>query len=231
VRSVSLSMCVLVLLAGVVCAAVPVCAQDADPLPTLDELLGTEGGASEGGEGDEGVEGDELPGGESEREAELDRLLSGQEIVDEFRSAVALMDRSARRLGESRDTGLTTQRMQEEVLRALDKLIADAQQRGQQSSSSSSSSSQDQQQEQGQQQPGQQSSPKSASGDNQGDASAPGRQDGALGPEQAADLAAWGNLPARLRDALVQGASDRFSATYRKLTEEYYRRLAEEAEE
>ncbi len=217
----------IVMLVGVVCGALPVCAQDADPLPTLDELLGTEGGASEG---DEGGVGDELPGGASEREAELDRLLSGQEIVDAFRTAVALMDRSARRLGESRDTGLTTQRMQEEVLRALDTLIADAQQRGQQSSaSSSSSSSQDQQQ--GQQQPGQQSSPRSASGDNPAEAGAPGRQDGALGPEQAADLAAWGNLPARFRDALVQGASDRFSATYRKLTEEYYRRLAEDPEE
>lgn len=199
----------------------PSAAQDADPLPTLDELLGTEGGASEG---DDGVA---LPEGEAENE--LDRLLSGQEIVDEFRSAVDLMSRSAARLGEARDTGLGTQRMQEGVLKALDKLIADAQQRGQQSSSSSSSSSARQQGQQ--QQPGQQSSPQASSGDNRGEADAPGRQDGALGPEQAADLAAWGNLPARFRDALVQGASDRFSATYRRLTEEYYRKLAEDPEE
>ena len=200
----------------------PAAAQDADPLPTLDELLGTEGGASEGG--------DEVELPEDEGETELDRLLSGQEIVDEFRSAVDLMNRSAERLGGARDTGLTTQRMQEDVLRALDKLIADAQQRGQQSSSSSSSSSQQQQQGQ-QQQPGQQSSPQASQGDNRGEANAPGGQEGALGPEQAADLAAWGNLPARFRDALVQGASDRFSATYRRLTEEYYRRLAEDPKE
>lgn len=214
-----------VFLGVVLCGGARVCAQDSDPLPTLDELLGTAGGAS-GGAGEV-----ELPGGELEGESELDRLLSGQEIVDEFRSAVALMDRSARRLGEGGDTGLATQRMQEEVLRALDKLIADAQRRGQQSSSSSSSSGQDQEQSQGQRQPGQQSSPRSSSGDNKGEAEAPGRQDGALGPERAADLASWGNLPARFRDALVQGAGGRFSATYRKLTEEYYRRLAEDPEE
>ncbi|MFG0259817.1 MAG: hypothetical protein ACF8LK_05625 [Phycisphaerales bacterium JB041] len=219
-RASSWSLAVLVLL---LCGAAPVSAQDADPLPTLDELLGTEGGASEGGDVVE------LPG--EGGETELDRLLSGQEIVDEFRSAVDLMTRSAERLSGARDTGLATQRMQEDVLRALDKLIADAQQRGQQSSSSSSSSSSQEQQGQRQQQPGQQTSPQASRGDNRGEANAPGRQDGALGPEQAADLAAWGNLPARFRDALVQGASDRFSATYRRLTEEYYRRLAEDPEE
>ncbi|MFG0243430.1 MAG: hypothetical protein ACF8R9_11660 [Phycisphaerales bacterium JB054] len=213
----------VVMIAFALWGVAPAAAQDGDPLPTLDELLGTEGGASEGGDVVE------LP--EDAGETELDRLLSGQEIVDEFRSAVDLMNRSAERLGGARDTGLTTQRMQEDVLRALDKLIADAQQRGQQSSSSSSSSSQQQQQQGQQQQPGQQSSPQSSQGDNRGEANAPGRQDGALGPEQAADLAAWGNLPARFRDALVQGASDRFSATYRRLTEEYYRRLAEDPKE
>ena len=30
---------------------------------------------------------------------------------------------------------------------------------------------------------------------------------------------------------LVQGATDRFSSTYRRLTEEYYRRLAEDPDE
>lgn len=216
---------VSVVMAAVWCA--PVCAQDADPLPTLDELLGLEGGASEGGD----EVGLPVDGAGEEAARELDRLLSGQEIVDEFRTAVDLMTRSADRLKAARDTGITTQRMQEDVLRALDKLIADAEQRGQQSSSSSSSQQQQQQQQQGQQQPGQQSSPRSNSGDNQGEVSPPARQDGPLGAEQAADLAAWGNLPARLRDALVQGASDRFSATYRKLTEEYYRKLAEDPEE
>ncbi len=188
-----------------------------DPLPTLDELLGTDGGASDG-------EAATLP---EEGEEELDRLLSGQEIVDEFRAAADLMDRSARRLTAARDTGIGTQRMQEDVLRKLDKLIADAQERSQQNSNSSSSSSSDQQQQQ-QQQPRQENSQQAGNGENRDERAPPGGQNGPLGPEQAADLAAWGALPARLRDALVQGSSDRFSATYRKLTEAYYRRLAEE---
>lgn len=189
-----------------------------DPLPTLDELLGTDGGASDD------AEAATLP---EEDEEELDRLLSGQEIVDEFRAAADLMDRSARRLAAARDTGIGTQRMQEDVLRKLDKLIADAQERSQQNSNSSSSSSSDQQQQQ-QQQPRQENSQQAGDAENRDERAPPGGRNGPLGPEQAADLAAWGVLPARLRDALVQGSSDRFSATYRKLTEAYYRRLAEE---
>lgn len=191
-----------------------------DPLPTLDELLGTEGGAS--------GEGARADAPDVTRDEELDRLLSGQEIVDEFRAAAALMDRSAERLSGARDTGIDTQRMQEDVLRRLDKLIADAQQRSQQNSSSSSSSSQQQQQQQQSQQPRQDSSAQAGNRDNRGETDPPGRRDGPLGPERAADLAAWGALPARLRDALLEGSGDRFSATYRRLTEAYYRKLAEE---
>ncbi|VAX41737.1 hypothetical protein MNBD_PLANCTO03-1217 [hydrothermal vent metagenome] len=191
-----------------------------DPLPSLDELLGTEGTASENNKAPD------LPK-ETADEA-LDRLLSGQEIVDEFRAAVDLMNRSARRLATSRDTGLATQRMQEDILRKLDTLIADAQQRSQQNGGSSSSSSAQQQQQQSAQQPAQDSQPQGGSNDNRTEATPPGSRTGPLGPEQAADLAAWGALPSRMRDALLQGSSDRFSATYRRLTEAYYRKLAEE---
>jgi hypothetical protein len=41
--------------------------------------------------------------------------------------------------------------------------------------------------------------------------------------------AAWGNLPARVRDQLMQGRHDQFSSLYESMTETYYRRLAEEA--
>lgn len=194
--------------------------QTADPLPSLDDLLGT------GGEGTSAEGEAELPG-ETGGE-DLDRLLSGREIADEFRAAVDLMDRSAQRLGSAKDTGVRTQRMQEDILRKLDKLIADAESRAQQSSSSSSSSSQSQRQAQSQ--PNQQSQQQAGQGDNRGEAEPPGLRTGALRPEEAADLAAWGSLPARVREALVQGSSDQFSATYRKLTEAYYRMLAEEPE-
>jgi hypothetical protein len=38
----------------------------------------------------------------------------------------------------------------------------------------------------------------------------------------------WGQLPPRVRDAVRQGVRDPMSAAYRRLTQEYYRRLAEE---
>ncbi|HZW10281.1 MAG TPA: hypothetical protein VFF69_10300 [Phycisphaerales bacterium] len=191
---------------------------DAPTLPTLDELLGIGRGASET------EQGASLPGGEAGEE--LDRLLSGGEIADEFRAAVDLMGRSAARLDTAGDTGVRTQRMQEDVLRKLDKLIADAESRAQQSSSSSSSSSQAQQQAQNQ--PNQRGQQQTGTGDNRAEMDPPGLRTGPIRPEDAADLAAWGSLPARVRDALVQGSGDQFSATYRKLTEAYYRMLAEE---
>ncbi len=206
-------------------APVSVHAQDAtdpsadDPLPSLDELLGTEGIPS-----DDNTE-TELP--KEATDDALERLLSGQEIVDEFRAAVELMGRSARRLSAAGDTSIATQRMQEDILRKLDKLIADAEQRSQQNGGSSSSSS-SQQQQQNTQQPSQDSQPSGGGGENRDSAPPPGGQGGPLGPEHAADLAAWGSLPERMRDALLQGSRDRFSATYRRLTEAYYRKLAEE---
>ncbi len=55
----------------------------------------------------------------------------------------------------------------------------------------------------------------------------PARRDGALRPGLDAARAAWGSLPERLRDMLLQGSGEKFSTTYERLTEEYYRRLAE----
>jgi len=39
----------------------------------------------------------------------------------------------------------------------------------------------------------------------------------------------WGTLPPRIRDLVQQGRRDRVSSLYLRLTEEYYRRMAEEA--
>ena len=38
----------------------------------------------------------------------------------------------------------------------------------------------------------------------------------------------WGKLPKRLREELQQGRGDEYASMYRKLTDEYYKRLAEE---
>jgi len=40
--------------------------------------------------------------------------------------------------------------------------------------------------------------------------------------------AAWGNLPQRVRQLLMQGSGDQFSKEYQRLTEEYYKRLGEQ---
>jgi len=213
----------LFLLSSLVLHTPPSFAQDADKpdeqperdtLPDLDELLGLPS---------------EKPADApaQDRTTELDRLLSGEEIAEAFVEAVRLMGETAARLDAAGDTGVVTQRMQEDAIRKLDKLIADAQNRRQQSRSQSRSRQNADQQSQ--QQPAQRSAQQQPGGrDNQAEIDPPARQDGPLNPASVADLAAWGALPERVREALVQGSSDRFSTLYQRLTEAYYKRLAEE---
>lgn len=172
--------------------------------------------------------------------AALERRLSGREAQDELLQALQQMDESASRIGELGDTGVVTQRLQEEVLRKLEVLIRHAEEQEQSSSSSSSGNSQQSsQQQQRQQSPGDQSSASRAgeqsgeqrTGENRGgDAPPPSRQDEELNDLVESASAAWGALPARVREALLQGLNDRFSSLYERETEAYYRRLAEEAE-
>jgi hypothetical protein len=190
-----------------------------EPLPTLDELLGLD---SDDEQQEAGKETDAA-------DAELDRVLEQTKpIADEFLEAIELMHESATRLSGSTDTGIVTQRLQEDILRRLDKLIDRA---GEQSSSSSSSSKSEA--EQKQQQPNQQRRDESQANvnDNQDESSAPGGQEARLGAQATLDGARWGNLPERLRDALLQGSSDSYSSLYKSMTETYYKRLAEEASE
>ncbi|GJQ30742.1 MAG: hypothetical protein HBSAPP03_26260 [Phycisphaerae bacterium] len=172
--------------------------------------------------------GEVAPADPNAAQRERDRLLSPAEITDEFEKAVVLMDESSRRLAEAKDPGLDTQRLQEDTLRHLDKLIADAQQR-----SRSRQQRQRQQQQQQQQSSQQQQQQSSQSGSTPTDSTQGGtpsvpRQDGQLNTPRAADAASWGNLPEHVRQALTQGLSDRFSSLYQQMTEQYYRRLAEE---
>ncbi|MBM4107233.1 MAG: hypothetical protein FJ255_00200 [Phycisphaerae bacterium] len=181
----------------------------AEPLPDLDELLG-------------------LPKQRSEAPAPrpLDQELAGTSPGEPFEQAVELMRRAASRLDAS-DPGLQTQRLQEETLRKLDQMIAQARRQRRRDQ-------QQQQQDQQQQQAGRQSSQQrqdaqaNAQGAGEQASAGPGRQDGALNPVAVAAGAAWGNLPEHVRQALIQGLSDRYSSLYQRLTEEYYKRLAEE---
>ncbi len=224
-RSLAGPVSLFFLLSSLVFHTPPSIAQDADKpdpqperdtLPDLDELLGLPS---------------EKPGESpaQDRATELDRLLSGEEIAEAFVEAVRLMGETAARLDTAGDTGVVTQRMQEDAIRKLDKLIADAQNRRQQSRSQSRS--QQNADQQSQQQPSQRSAQQRQGGrDNQAEIDPPARRDGPLNPASVADLAAWGALPERVREALVQGSSDRFSTLYQRLTEAYYKRLAEERE-
>lgn len=202
-------------------AAMPCAAQPADPLPSLDDLLGLEE------QPDRPADAEAI----DPVEADLDRELgSDGTIADNFVAAVDLMRESAERLGTSQDTGAVTQRIQSDVLRRLDQLIEQAKQQAGQSSPSSSSPSQSQQgqqpdqrsQQQEQRQPtGQESTSTQPPAGQSAQSAQPG--------QSTANAAAWGALPARLRDALLQGSNEGYSSLYRAMTEAYYRRLAEES--
>ncbi len=208
----------------------PAQAQQADPeeppaaaggLGDLDALLGIEPEERPGADGDRGAEAEALDA----IEGDLDRALDGQEVAQAFEDAVALMDDSARLLDGGGNTGIETQRLQAEAIRKLDVLIQNAQQQQQQQQSQSQQQQQQQQNQPNQQQQQQQQQ----QGDNQQEQEPPAGQDAQLAEAQAADLARWGALPARVRDALIQGADERFSTLYRRMTEQYFERLAEES--
>lgn len=189
------------------------------PLPTLDELLGLEKGSS--------VRDAATPG-----QSDLERALRDEEPTDDFGRAVDLMDRVASRLEQDLDTGLPTQRMQEEAIRRLDKLIADARRQRQPQRQRQSQQPRPQDQSQSQPQPAS-SQTSSAQGrpgnDNQGQEMDPGdRRAGSLRQVAPGGSAAWGSLPEHIRSSLMQGFSDQFSSMYQSMTEAYYRRLAED---
>jgi hypothetical protein len=205
------------------------------PAPTLDELLGLpapkKDEANKAGDpsAPQPSAAERGPAGDAGQKA-LDRKLSDAEAAEQFEQAVALMGDVAERLKGSKDTGLPTQRVQEDILRKLDMVIKQAENNRQQKQRSSSKSQQKQQQQQSQQQQQQQSTQRQSqrSNDSNENAQPPGAQQGALNPELAARGQAWGALPQRVREALVQGNADKYSSLYQRWTEEYYKRLAEE---
>ncbi|MBX3385968.1 MAG: hypothetical protein KF768_05305 [Phycisphaeraceae bacterium] len=200
-----------------------------DPgLPDLDELLGLPS-TSKPRQPDATTP--------AETDKELQRRLTAQELGDAFKQAITLMGDAAERLEKRRDSSLNTQRVQEDVLRRLDELISQlersSQQQQQQSSSSSSQQRDDPRNsdEAGRQEQQQQTPADQAGADNTGQVNPPPFQEGALRPALESAPAAWGALPARIRDMLLQGAGDRFSTTWERATESYYRRLAEQRPE
>lgn len=205
-----------------------------DAEPTLDELLGLPDATPRPGDAAADAPTDPNQPRPSTSQSNLDRHLSpDQPEKDPFKIAVELMDESAKRLSPSTaDAGLDTQRLQEEAILRLDQLIAQAKK---QQSKPKPKPNQQQQQQQPQNQNQQQDA--SSQRQQQANPSSQAAQDTQSGPAgqqpqtrtpPAGAGAAWGSLPDHVRDALLQGSSDRFSSAYRGLTEEYYKRLAQD---
>lgn len=184
----------------------------------------------------------------------LEGPAEGEKVDDEFSQAVALMHQSAKRLGRSADASLETQRLQQDTINKLEQLIKKSQKKQKSSSSCSNGScdqnqsqnskgeqqgskgsqqqpqqSQASQQGQGQREQSQQRTQRDGTGDREQITA--GSLDTKLGQQPGgldATRAAWGNLPARLRQSLLQGSGDAFSSEYQRLTEAYYKRLGEQ---
>jgi hypothetical protein len=213
----------------------------ATPPKSLDDLLGipkSEAKPAQPATGDD-------PSTKESRER-LARGLTEQELDSLLKQALSGMRMSAAQLAERTDTGLDTQRVQADVVAKLDQLIEEAKRRskGGSPSSGSSSSSGDPSKGSGQRQPGEGDPSGAKPGESQtrdgqrGDAKS-GENDGQEPPEgvdpnaeQAAldeTQAEWGALPERVRDLIRQGSRDRVASLYQRLTQEYYRRMAEDA--
>lgn len=202
----------------------PADAQAEDTAPSLDELLGLD-------EADDGA----AEQAARQNEQELERRLRDAQISDVFVLALEKMQLSADLLDVELDPGLGTQRVQQDVLAKLDQLIDMAKEMSQQQQMSGGASS-GQQGRPGQSQP-QPGASKTAGASGQRQAG-PAQDGSAIEPPpgRSGDIntvleeteSEWGHLPARLRDMLQQGRSGYISGLYRKLTEEYYKRLAEE---
>ncbi len=188
---------------------------------SLDELLGLEKDKKDGGDA-KPIDQKEVT--KPPQDAALERALKPGEERDDFKQAVDMMKETSDRMVSSKDVGLDTQRLQEQVLRKLDKMIDDAQKnQGKKSKQKPQDQQQDQQQQQ--QQQSSQSKPSSQTGKEAkgGDVA---QQNAQANTVAGGAEAAWGGLPPHVRDALMQGLSDRFSTSYQRLTEEYYKRLA-----
>ncbi|GAB4195755.1 MAG: hypothetical protein Kow00105_09960 [Phycisphaeraceae bacterium] len=229
----SAQLCVKALLVGAVFSLVTLAQAQADQ-PTLDELLDLTPSQP-------AVDSLEQPASETPSTDTSETLtesvtesLREADAADVFEQAVMEMGQVSRRLGRSFDPGIETQRMQESILRKLDQVIAAAKEQGQ--SGGSGSSGQAQSQDQGGQSLPRQGRPRAGSSPHPGGQQASTGQAGVTDPidPETPDTAIeqlrreWGALPPRVRDELTDGLRERFSPLYRRITEAYYKALAEQ---
>lgn len=197
--------------------------------PSLDELLGIEEAGDEQNTANQtAIE---------QQEKELQQLLAEKELDDAFKAAIDKMQLSAELLDVRYDSGLGTQRLQEEILAGLDQILDQAKKMMQQSSQSSSSSAQQQKQQQ-QQTPGPQQQNQNQQSQRDENSRTPqesnaleppGLRQGDINTVIEESRIEWGTLPERVREELLQGRQEKFSSIYDRLTREYYKRLAEDS--
>lgn len=224
-------------------SAPPAAQDDAvrDRPKSLDDVLGIPG--SGGAEGRQGSGDDSAPA-QDKASDRVDQALDEKAIEDLMHQALGSMRVSAERLGKETDVGIGTQRVQQDVIAKLDALIEEAKKRckGGKCGGSSSSCQNPGEQKDGDGKPGEsQKSNESRSRKDAGKAAARASGSDAAGAEPPPidptdegtlldeSRAEWGNLPERVRDLIRQGSRDRIAALYQRLTEEYYRRMAEDA--
>jgi len=168
---------------------------------------------------------------------ELEKQLTEAEVANSFVQAIEKMGLAADMLDVRFDPGLDTQRVQEDIIAKLAQLLDQAKKNRSQSKSSSSSSSSSQQRQNQPQDPGQRQQPQNQNApgernpnpaDNRHEIDPPAEQQANPNSQLNETRSEWGNLPQRLRDQLIQGRKDHFSTLYERLTQEYYKRLAEE---
>lgn len=193
----------------------------------------------------------DAPADAEQRRLELERGLRQEKPRDLLASALQDLRVSAELLAQAQP-GLDTQRLQENAVRKFDELIATARRMQQEQQSAAQQQKQQGSRSQRGNQQGEQS-PQDGEGQRpepQGSQASQGRQRGDQRGDQAGEQAgqpdsrlvdptdqmaefdesriAWGQLPPRVREAVRQGLRDPVSAAYRKMTQDYYRRLAEE---
>lgn len=220
--------------------APPAADKPASGNPSLDDLLGIGGEPKQGEKAkpEAGAKPQADDAAAKEHEKALKDELSDAQVADAFTQAVDKMAISARLLDTQFDAGVGTQRVQEDIIAKLNALLDAARKKPSNSKSSSSSSSSN---------PSPSSNPSSnpTAAKQNNKAMNPGdkrndkpqdSQEGDPPPFQQGDTnvvleetrAEWGSLPQRVRDMLLQGRKDKFSAIYQQMTQEYYKRLAEE---
>ena len=175
---------------------------------------------------------DTQPGNENLTES-VSEAMTASDAADAFEQAVQEMDSVSRRLGRALDPGVETQRMQESILRKLDQVIKAAKEQ----SSGGGSSGQPREQDQGGESVAQQGQAQQQGGQPQPDGQqASTGEAGVTTPikPETPDTAIeqlrkeWGVLPPRVREELSDGLRERFSPLYRRMTEAYYKALAEQ---